>query len=431
MASSSINYVDRSGNTNSKAGGVANKTTLAFDVKPNYTYSVNNPNQFIKIPPGEPATEPLDTIIDKLNRTVYLPDRNETYHSMLQTYSEYYNRYKVVNPNTGLQKGFAHVFFVRPSCNILDGGYKLLAQLVGNESFNHIAEASPWVLRELVANNGQNHDFMMLLSNYAKSFSLSDETMTTESYGKSYTGFKITIGKNINESRSSGQFSINFSDDRNLHVYQTLKAWVEYISGCYRGQIVPDGENIKNKILDYASSVYYILTAEDGETIVFWSKYYGVFPTDIPSSQLAWGAGNVVKNPEMDVQFVYSFKRDYSPYSLLEFNYNARVDNSTGEYAPIYDDNLLTASNNMVGSPFIETIRNTDGKIPIEFKLRFRPKPTPASEGRSITSGLGRSASRLSNTASNKYRKNKAKANNISKSQQKSRAASKTKRRRR
>ena len=45
---------------------------------------------------------------------------------------------------------------------------------------------------------------MMLLSNFAQSFSLSDETLATNTYGQSYTGFKVTYGKSLNESRSAG-----------------------------------------------------------------------------------------------------------------------------------------------------------------------------------------------------------------------------------
>jgi hypothetical protein len=225
---------------------------------------------------------------------------------------------------------------------------------------------------------------------------VADEVLATNSYGTSYTGFKISYGRTVNESRSAGQFSIQFGDDRNLHLYQTLKAWVSYISGCYRGTIAPLSDTIKNKILDYAAACYYIVTAEDGETIIFWSKYYGIFPTDIPSAQLTWSAGNATKDPTMDVNFVFSFKRDYHPNTLLEFNYNARMDSNSTVYAPIYDDKLLTSTNGMVKAPYIETIRNTDGKIPIEFKLRFRPENSTSNDyinrvGTPVTDTLSRS----------------------------------------
>ena len=378
MASSSrIDYIKKDSNEIASASGAGpDKSSLSFDIQSTGTGTQWSPNKFIQIPGGEPATVPLDQLVSQMNKTVFLPDDNQTHHNILETSSRFYNRYKLPNPNVPLQRGFGHVFFVRPSCNILDENYKLLEELKGEEEFRHIAEASPWVLRNLVSNNGQNHDFMLLLSNFAQSFSLSDETLATNTYGQSYTGFKVTYGKSLNESRSAGNFTVQFGDDRNLHVYQTLKAWVSYISGCYRGNIPPLADTIKNRILDYASACYYIVTAEDGETIIFWSKYYGVFPTDIPSSQLTWSAGNIIKDPSLDVQFAFSFKRDYHPYTLLEFNYNSRIADSSTAYAPIYDDKLLTVTNGMVGAPYIETIKHDDGKIPIEFKLRFKTATT-------------------------------------------------------
>lgn len=378
MASSSrIDYIKKDSNEIASASGAGpDKSSLSFDIQSTGTGTQWSPNKFIQIPGGEPATVPLDQLVSQMNKTVFLPDDNQTHHNILETSSRFYNRYKLPNPNIPLQRGFGHVFFVRPSCNLLDENYKLLEDLKGEEEFRHIAEASPWVLRNLVSNNGQNHDFMLLLSNFAQSFSLSDETLATNTYGQSYTGFKVTYGKSLNESRSAGNFTVQFGDDRNLHVYQTLKAWVSYISGCYRGNIPPLADTIKNRILDYASACYYIVTAEDGETIIFWSKYYGVFPTDIPSSQLTWSAGNIIKDPSMDVQFAFSFKRDYHPYTLLEFNYNSRIADSSTAYAPIYDDKLLTVTNGMVGAPYIETIKHDDGKIPIEFKLRFKTATT-------------------------------------------------------
>ena len=52
----------------------------------------------------------------------------------------------------------------------------------------------------------------------------------------------------------------------------------------------------------------------------------------------------------------------------------------------------------MVGAPYIETIRNTDGKIPVEYKLRFRPETTYTNDrinrvGTSIANTLSRRGS--------------------------------------
>ena len=213
---------------------------------------------------------------------------------------------------------------------------------------------------------------MMSLSNFSNSFSLNDEFIENNTYGTTFTGYKIAYGKNNISSKTAGNFTITYSDDRNFHIYQLHRLWVEYINGVFRGTIVPLVADVFNKILDYTSAVYYILTAEDGETIIFWSKYYGVFPTTIPAGQYSWAAGNIITNPTIDIEYQYSFKEDFNPYTINEFNYNSRVESNGTKYVPVFDRKLNQVGTTWVGAPFIE-LHKGDGGI-YEYKLRFREK---------------------------------------------------------
>lgn len=316
--------------------------------------------------------------------------RNALIHSLglyEATTSEYlrmtsrsYNRFKMATPDSQLRSSFAHVFFVKPSCNIPyeEGGTVLDTTFQNNEEFNYIWKHSPELIRELADDRSNtNSDFSFVLSNAAASFSLTDEQIETDSYGKSFIGYKIAFGRHDVESKSAGEFSVTFHDDRDLHIYQLIKLWINYISGTYRGMYAPKDSTILDHIMDYAGACYYILTAEDGETILFWSKYYGVFPKTIPSNQYSWAYGNLLSTPQLDVSFVYSFKEDYNPAALLEFNKNSHIGDlipSSGAvtYEEIYDKNLGHVGSTWVGVPFIETI-SKDGRI--SYKLRFRPGP--------------------------------------------------------
>lgn len=314
----------------------------------------------------------MSTIVDHINKTLYLPNNeNDTHFKAFVQAATKYNRFKTANPNNILAKGFPHVFFVRPSCNVVtSGGTSLVSALKGHELFNYAWKTAPWMVKELAMDNGQSHQFMMALSNYAASFSTSDEYINADTYGKTYTGYKVAYGKSDIESKTAGTFNITFKDDRNLHIYQLHRLWVEYISGCYRGEINPTISTIRDKILDYTGALYYIITAEDGETIIFWSKYYGIFPTDIPSSQYSWGAGNLITSPDLDIRYQFSFKEDFNPYSLIEFNKNAGISGSTS-YIPTYDSSLGTTGMTWVGTPFIELEKNSDTQE-YEYKLRFK-----------------------------------------------------------
>lgn len=301
--------------------------------------------------------------------------------------TEYYNRFKLPNPNDALHKSYAHVFFVRPDCNILERSgstWKLTATCSTDQSFVYAHEKSPELLRQLVSDAGYDHDFMMYLSNKARSFDIKEEFVGASTYGQAVTGHKIAYGKTNVESKTAGEISVTFEDDRDLHVYQLHKIWTDYISGVYQGLFSPKTEYMLDKILDYVSNVYYILTAEDGETIIFWSKYYGVFPTTTSSNNYSWTAGDGLHTPTCTISYQYSFKEDYNPLSLNDFNTNSKKE-STYKYLPIISkSDRFTVNPTWVGAPFIEVFNN-NSLAPYTFKLRFRKGNI---NGYSIKNGL-------------------------------------------
>lgn len=313
----------------------------------------------------------LTSDLKRLEKTLnlHIDDRDQ----LFRYYTNYYNRFKLANPNDFLSKSFAHVFFVRPDCNILDRAgdeeFTLSPQLQSNANFYYLYKNSPEVLRQLCQDSGYNHDFMMLLSNKAGSFQLSDESLDSDTYGKALTGHRVAYGKHNINSKTAGDFSITYTDDRNFHIYQLHKAWTDYISMVYQGLINPRTYMMENRILDYATCVYYILCAEDGETIIFWSKYYGVFPVSIPSSQNSWAKGNVMSSPDFDIRYQYSWKEDYNPLSLIELNLNSGKKNFTR--VPIFNKEEGICATTWVGAPFVETFNNSV-LAPYTFKLRFR-----------------------------------------------------------
>ena len=284
-----------------------------------------------------------------------------------------------------MPKTFAHIFFVRPDCNIfegsvvdLDSDLTLTKDVNIFPEFYYAKKHCPELLVQLTQKYF-NHEFMMFPSNKAESFSVKDEYINNDSYGQSWTGYKIPYGTIDTESKGVDTFSIKYHDDKNLRIYQMHKLWMDYISYEFRGKVSPKLEYMVNKIIDYATCVYYILTAQDGETIIFWTKYWGVFPIESPSSSFSYTSDNVggVANPEMSIQYRYAWKEDFNPLSLLEFNMHST---SLGtRYVPSYQKNKLGTGYTWADPPFIETFMNNDDfSAPYTFKLRFR-KPTALS----------------------------------------------------
>jgi hypothetical protein len=230
----------------------------------------------------------------------------------------------------------------------------------------------PTLLNEL-SNVSGGHSFMLSLSNKVTGFSLNEEYISEVTHGKTYTGYQIAYGKNNIESMTVNNLSLEFSDDKFLHIYQLHKLWLEYISGVYRGTINPTDYNVINKILDYAGACYYILTAEDGESIIYWEKYYGLFPTNIDTSGLAWSAGQAVSFPKFSVTYRYSFRSMYDPYLFTEFNHNSNVQGGYSSYIPTFDKTALHTGQSFVGAPYIELDTGELGDMNnYTYKLRFK-----------------------------------------------------------
>ena len=272
----------------------------------------------------------------------------------------YYNRFKKALPDDVLSRGFMHIFFTRPDCNLLNlSTGKLLNDIKNNPSLSYIYARKPELVRQLVLDNGKDkHDFMMLLSNKARNFTLSDEGITYDKYGKSFGGYSVAFGRR-KDSELGGQFDISYNDTRDLDIINLHKLWVDYINNVYHGIWDPKTKYIYEKIIDYACSVYVIITAEDFETILFWTKYYGVFPVNVPYSALSWEANNVITNPNVSITYQYSWKEDYNPLGLTELNVNTfRTSHPTKvAYIPTYVPKLGRVGYTWVGAPFVETIK--------------------------------------------------------------------------
>ena len=296
---------------------------------------------------------------------------NDSIATTFKRYTKKYNRFKIPTPNDTLTKTFSHVFFTRPDCNILrkvsSGSWKLTDTVKDNPVFSVGMAMNEHLLYQLTSTGPYYNDFMMYASNKAGSFEEKDTSIDMDTYGKTFRGHSIAYGKHNVKSKASSEFSVTYNDDRNLHITHLHNYWTEYISGVYTGRFTPDLNKILQKELDYACSAYYIVTAENGEDIIYWAKYYGVFPTNVPTSMLSWSAGQVITNPEVNITYAYSIREPMNPETLYEFNLNSHP--GSYKFAKTYEPSLLSTGRTWVGGPFIEFTKDSNGR-PL-YKLRF------------------------------------------------------------
>jgi hypothetical protein len=285
-----------------------------------------------------------------------------------------YNRYKSPDTNLAFNKMTTHVFFTRPDLNLLTctGGQATGAnsQTLNHSESSMVYRRYPEIFKLLTdcKRCGDDNNFNLLLSNQVESFDVADETLTTVDSGKSWNEYTMSYG-DFYSGRSAGEFSCTFRETSDLSVINLLKLWITYIDNVARGAWSPsynlqgtgvsteiNQSHVYTKTLDYGASVYVFKCGPDGEDVLYWSKYYGVFPTNTGANALSWNLTDSMGDvPKLNIKFKYSFKRDMSPISLVEFNNIANLSSSSGtRYVDAYSSSTNECSEPFVGKPFIE-----------------------------------------------------------------------------
>lgn len=278
-----------------------------------------------------------------------------------------FNRYRLPLPDQHLPRTVPYIFFTRPNIKFTSRTNELQGQYGVDSMFRAIYDQNVEIFNNMELQSHTQHQFNTILGSMARSFEVSDEVIKTIDTGETYTGWKMTYGRNSNESNTASQIGIQYIDDKDLRVYYMHKIWVEYINKVYRGDFQPAREMIINKTLDYATAIYYIVCAADGESILYWAKYYGVFPINTPASVFSWTHGSPQTAPEFTINYAYSMKVEMQPSILAEFNMHSPL---PFKYRPIYDKRILTNTPTFVGPPFVERLALKNKKF--EYKLRFR-----------------------------------------------------------
>lgn len=317
-----------------------------------------------------------------------------------------YNRYKVPDTNLAHNKTFTHIFFTRPDLYIMESINKPAPQVNTHTDTALLWRRNPELFKLLTDYRvcGDDNNFNMLLSNQITSLSTTDEELSIINSSSSWAEHKMAYGEQYT-GRTAGQIQCGFAETSEFSVINLIKLWMTYIDNVSRGAWSPyygpagedddesdrsmrsDRAHVATRTLDYGASIYLFKCGPDGEDILYWTKYYGVFPISSGASALGWEANgsSSLEGPRLSITFAYSFKRDMSPISLLEFNSVANVQDKA-TWLPAHDtsdnkEKTLYTNRPFVGAPYIEFfLGNTDmesndgrrAKSRSEIRLKFR-----------------------------------------------------------
>ena len=273
--------------------------------------------------------------------------------------SKYFDRLYSVYVDKEITNLCQYIFMVRPSLNILNKKGTALQSYSSNEVktgyypnssaqtdqfFNYMFKTYPYILKSLTPSLAETHDFIPFLVGRAESLQIPDFTIKSYKMQQPYTNYNLPYASHGLESLTGGQFEISFRDDDEFRIHKMFQSWVYYINGVTRNIFGPDMYNIRHNKIDYATSVYCITCKPDAETIIYWSKYTGAFPTSVPNSDLSFNLrGNA--NNKLTIPFDYLRQESLDPLILVDFNKNAHVikDPDKEPYIPVYRSGTISS----------------------------------------------------------------------------------------
>lgn len=331
-----------------------------------------------QIIPGNPRYPNMVSLEDKLKEaraSLGIPVHGSNMIARAMKYFSYNRWHSNLDTNLAHNKSFTYVFFTRPDLNIWDPQNKTAnSQVINHSEAAMLWKRYPDIFKLLVdfKRTGDDNNFNLLLSNQVTSFDIKDESLTYNEAGKSWNEYAMQYGDSY-QGRTAGEFTCNFTEVQDYSIIQLIKFWITYIDNVARGawspsynlnagsgwsKEGPSHSHVYTKTLDYGASAYVFKCGPDGEDVLYWSKYYGVFPINTGASALSWNIDdNIGNSPKPSISFRYSFKRDMSPISLLEFNYNSGIiDSGNISNENAFNVNYGHTSRPFVGAPYIELV---------------------------------------------------------------------------
>lgn len=259
------------------------------------------------------------------------------------------NRFKIRYANDELTNCKGYVFFVRPNLNIAPGG-KLTYEARKCPELLQAYQDYGDVMEMLMTNSNISSPFINIITSMANNFSPQDAAIDVESIGETFIGYKMNYGKYTADSMNGGDLSIKFRDNRLLELYKLHHIWYHYIMHVRRGKISPSRSMVINKILDYQTCAYYFLVAEDGESIVYCAKYYGIFPKNIPSSAFSYEDGESTADKLIyDITYNWTFRDDYNYIHIFK-DFNDTTGAFYRDTVPVFDKANYTAGTTWVNN---------------------------------------------------------------------------------
>lgn len=262
----------------------------------------------------------------------------------IQKYTKF-SRFGYFDPYNTMTVSREYVFFTKPDLHLFSPNSQSLNPEISNipffincyNGFRDSMNQLQWSTRYMT----DYSPFCNLLTNTVNSaLDLSDVSIEKLETSANAYGVKIDYPLATPLADSAQDFTLEFKDNKHLDVYMFFRIWYEYEKLKAKGLVSPpDKSYILNKVLHDQMSVYKIIVGEDMETIIHWTKFWGVYPTSIPRSAFGEDRDGPLS---FSVSFTSQFMEDMEPTILSDFNAVAAT--KKGKYnkdIPIYKNDMV------------------------------------------------------------------------------------------
>ena len=228
-------------------------------------------------------------------------------------------RYERLDPNNWMGSTREFIFFTTPDLQLFKGPV-LNPSIANNALMVEAFKRYNDVLQSL-SYSACGRPFVNLLSNYKRSNVDLPDINTASDYetSKNILGSSLFYRGTSYESDENHEFSVEFEDTKYLEVYMWFRLFDEYERMKHYGLVdFVDDRYLNGKIIHDQMAMYKFIVGEDGESIIHYSKFIGVYPKNVPRSTFSDlpADGNV----KFTINFKAAYVEDMDPNIILDFN---------------------------------------------------------------------------------------------------------------
>ena len=317
-----------------------------------------------------------------------------------------FNRYGWINLLDTDTVAREYLFFTKPDLYIYDGNTfnnaTLNSTFRSNGFFIDVDQRNKDALTSLQYSikdrNGNKDPFIRILSNMVISkLDMPRISSETQQSTANVYGSIISYRSHSFKSDYGYDFSLTFRDSRYLDIYNMVKAYDEFMRHSKMGEIdygfdynskgSGDTHNtaeiyksyIKAHIIPEQFSIYKFIVGSDGETIIFFAKYTGVYFVDVPRDEFS--EPDTSNGFKYSVSFHANFVRDMDPLIITEFNKLSLGSDLDSDYLPVYNKDSGNINNEPALYPRVVVVKNDKRTMRRNTSFDYRLKWTNLKKG--------------------------------------------------